>query len=259
MWGLAIAAAVADDAPDLYRDDAATLLRWAQVRYGDGDVASATRALLEVKRRADAGESIPAELLDEALVQLAEIQFGAGDVEGATRSLEWLLTRHPDATVNPYHHDSKIVLLLDAARDGLRSREAPPPKRRVYPWWGYAPFGVPQFKQGRVAEGVVFGVAQGVLVTASVASYYEITRFQGGWWSPRALSKNADVADSYAQDRILYGVNLPSSLLFYGVWIGSVVAGHRVWAAPPAVSVSVSITPDRVGFGVSAPLGGPRR
>jgi hypothetical protein len=238
--------------PDLFHWDAATLLHWAEEQYANGNAEPAASALLEVKRRAERGEVVPNEVLDEAVVQLGEIQYDGGDVDGATKNFEWLLQRHPDASVNPYHHDANLVRLFDDAREALKTRQKSA-KRKRYPWWGYAPFGVPQIAQGRVGAGVGFAVGQGLLASVSIATYYEIGQFQGAWWNRRELPIDADLAETQQYDRVLYGINLPSGLLFYGLWAWSVAAGHGAWVEDHPI-LTVQLSRDEIGFGVSGTL-----
>ena len=114
--------------------------------------------------------------------------------------------------------------------------------------------GVPQIAQGRVGPGVGFAIGQGLLLSASIGTFYEIQRFQGPWWSVRPRSKNADLAESLRYDRILYGINVPSTLMFYGLWAWSVASGHSAWVDDHPVMVTVQLSRDGIGFGIHATL-----
>jgi hypothetical protein len=237
--------------PDL-RADTPSLAGWAAQQIAEGNPDGAQQALEEVKRRVDAGEHLPPDLLDEAIVQLAEIHYAAGDTSGTATIFAWLFAHHPEATINEYHHDASLVGEFFKAKE--EARQKPKPKRPRLPWWGYAPFGAPQIGQGEVAFGAGFAVAQGLLASASLVTFFEAVRFQGPWWAVRPLPRNADPEESARHDWLLWGVNFPSTIGFYGLWLTSVAVGGRTWAEDHPITVTVTLSRDEIGFGIVGAL-----
>ena len=154
---------------------------------------------------------------------------------------------------SPYHHGEDVRALFALVREQVQQEIAarPPeviplvpvqPTRRRLPLWGYAPFGIPQLGQGRVAPGVVHAAVQGVFVAASISSYtwiVVVNRSPEGHplgWTEDQLARRVQT--------VRYGIQVPSTAIFYGAWLVSTLdaAGScpRIQRSEAALRIGLS-------------------
>ena len=163
-----------------------------------------------------------------------------GDRAAAERSFEEALERNPEQTVSLYRHTPEVVALFHQVQTRIRRApvDLPPPPpppvlpRRRLPLWGYAPFGIPQFRQGGALQGSLFLVAQLGSAAGSVALYAQIG---GHWTEEEKASKNT----------LRVAAPWPLTLGFYGAWLGSHLEARRRWRRTPTVAPMPVVTFDR--------------
>jgi hypothetical protein len=232
------------------------VLQEATRLYVSGDVRGALLLLEELQRRLDFGEKVQPDAGAEALVYLGEIYLGQGLTQRAKDAFRAALVLAPEYEVNPYHHPVEVGAYFDRMREQLQAEAAaraapPPPPPPPLPWWGYAPFGVPQLGQGQTGRGVAYGTLQLGFGAASVALMYRLRDENGTWWAPRQWTED-DYEDGWSRVQLRrWGVQYPVTIAFYAVWALSVADGRDRWRARPAVVIGT--TPS--GGGPSLTLG----
>jgi hypothetical protein len=188
----------------------------------------------------------------EALIYLGEIRYVEGDRAAADATFRLLLERDPGWRISPYEHPMDVVGAFEIVRASVQGensqRKTDRPIGPPLPWWGYAPLGVPQFKQGRIGAGAAFATVQLGLAATSVASWVWIDRLRP--------DRDADLDDATLQAtqraRLIRGaLNVPSAVAFYAVWGGSVLdAGLTHRREATKVEVGWTIAPEPGGASV---------
>ncbi|MBA2320199.1 MAG: hypothetical protein H0V89_03500, partial [Deltaproteobacteria bacterium] len=141
---------------------------------GEGDLAR--DKLRRLYFRAVSGEPVPLELSGECVIYLGEIEIERGSVEGAELVWRWLLQRDPTFPISPYHHSLEVIAQFELVRQRVVDELplAPPPEIPRYPTWGYAPFGIPQLRQGKPVRGVLYLGGQALTAGASVGVFLHL-------------------------------------------------------------------------------------
>lgn len=206
----------------------------AKTLYFQGD-ERAEPAFEQLRLRIAAGDTPPVQLQAEALIYLGELYYQNGRTTDAKIVFNHVLTLDPDFPISPYEHPMEVVGMFEMLRRGItRPPPAPAaePKKRL-PAWGYLPFGVSQFRQGRRRQGVFYACMQGVLATTSVVAFAHLHNINGGGfpasWSDQEVQRRVQLAR--------YGIQWPATIGFYAVWGASVYEGGRSWnSATPATA-----------------------
>ena len=219
----------------------------------DDELAEAKRAYLlreheraqrlfeSLVARANIQGDVPFEIEASALIFLGEIHLLAGDRKAAERAFRSVLVRDLGFQVSPYDHPTDVLWTFQSVRETIERERSQivPSAPKKYPWWGFAPMGVPQFQQKKPVRGAVYAVLQTGFAAASVAAWVVIDDLQ------RDIADNADVVgeDPARQRAILVrnAVATPSAAAFYVTWAVSVGDGAISWrrsqkAPPPTVS-----------------------
>ncbi|MCB9676846.1 MAG: tetratricopeptide repeat protein [Alphaproteobacteria bacterium] len=222
----------------------------AEINRGNDTEA---RALLEaLARRLDAGERPPTPIAHEALVYLGDLRYVAGEQDGAREAFRTVLLDEPDHVISPYHHTEDVRAFFALVRDQVEAeiaRRPPPvpvpvPKPPPVPIYAYAPLGIPQIADGRAPRGVLFGGLQLLFATTSIGTYAITKRANtdptgpGGHpfnWQPDQVPRRVAA--------LRYGVQWPSTVLFYATWAGSVLEANAEWRKAHRASATVGVTP----------------
>jgi tetratricopeptide (TPR) repeat protein len=189
------------------------------------EAAEAFRALLAAR---DRGASVPDDVWTEALIYLGEIAYLAGDRSEAEAAFRQVLEFNLDQRISPYDHPMDVIGVFELVREGVTTeRRAVPPERHPYPWWGYAPLGVPQFKQAQPVRGAFALVFQAGLAGASVGAWVAIDRLQIPTDSELPLDEAQRRADRAALLRS--ALSIPTASAFYLAWGASALDGGLTW------------------------------
>lgn len=241
-----------------FHDDLAA----AKALLFSGEAEAALEALERLAKRLDDGEKPPPPIAREALVYLGDARFGVGRIEDARAAFRRVLEDAPDHTISPYHHAEDVRALFALVREQVqRERElrerlkpVPPPPpppplpiRRKLPLWGYAPFGMPQFRQGRPGAGTTYATIQGMFAAASLGTYVWIVannrdpeKHPGGWDQETIRTR---------VQTMRWGVQIPSTAAFYATWGLSVVDGASMWSREQRAAVQIGLHPRGVMVG----------
>lgn len=245
--GVALVGGVArgDDAPP--RPDVpapADALRDAREAYVLGDFARAREGFLALVQRARNLGDVPAALEAEAWVFLGEMQLFAGDRRAAEASFRMALLADAELRLSPVEHPETVIGVVEVVRQAVRAEAEAPTVRRPLPWWGYAPFGAPQFASRKPVRGSVYLALQVGAAASSVAAWVVIDRRLAA--IPSDLSSDlADEAEAERRYAILLrdAWSIPSAAAFYVVWAASVVDAGVAWGKAPGVPSSAAVLP----------------
>ena len=198
----------------------------AKLRYFQGDIPGATEELEGLRLRVAAGEEAPLTLLGEVLIYLGEIYYLDGKSDVAESIFRELLSLDPQFPISPYEHPMEVVGIFEMLRRGyLRPAPDQPTGSKRVPAWGYAPFGVSQFRQNRRKSGALYAGAQAVLGITSVVSYVHLRQVN-------ELGPPPSWTEEQVQRRVRtqrYLIQWPATFGFYALWGASVVEGRRTW------------------------------
>jgi hypothetical protein len=215
---------------------------------GEGDLAH--ERLERLFARAVAGEAVPLALSGECAIYLGEIEMDRGLKSKADTAFTWLLQQDPNFPISPYHHPIDVVGQFEVVRKQVRDALPPvvrlPPPR--YPAWGYAPFGVPQLRQGKRVRGAIYLGAQATLAVASVGLWVDmaIANPPPGDWTGNPYGWGEDGATDRLLDR-KFRLQWPATFGFYGLWVISVLDGQSTFRAAHAGDAGVARMPLPVG------------
>lgn len=239
-----VAARAADPVASEARSDAEQVFDAARRAYLLGDVDGARERFLELVTRAGARGDVPDDLLAESYVFLGEIAWLGGQEAAADDAFRLALDLVPDLRLSSYEHPMEVIGAFELVRSARRTGppDLPPPPTKPMPWWGYAPFGVPQFGQARPARGATYATLQVLAAGSSVAAWVWIDRLQvpvdGGGLDLSLQQQRADRA-RLVRDAL----SIPSAVAFYGLWAASVGDSAITWrrdqTGPPPPRVSV--------------------
>lgn len=218
---------------------------------GETDLALAQFQRLYL--RAVAGEAIPLELSGECAIYLGEIEIEQGRYEGAEAVWRWLLLRDPGYPISPYHHPIEVIGQFEMLRKQVVDAIPPrlPAEKVRYPAWGYAPFGIPQLRQGRGVRGGLYLGGQAVLAAVSVGAWIDLALANPSR-GPFPADHPYGWTQATATQRLLerkYALNWPTTFGFYGLWVVSILDGQATFrrdqpvpeaSARPALPVGIA-------------------
>jgi len=228
----------------------------AKRMYFEGQHERSLEVFQHLRDRLDAGEEVPESQISEALQYMGEVQYQLGDRAAAWRTFEHLLKRDPEQVMSPYNHPREVVHWFELVKQRVSQATAiedlpvlSPPLRPL-PAWGYAPFGVPQLAEGRTARGVRYASLQIGLGAASIASFLYLGAVNDE-------NHPADWSDDEVVgrvNRVRYGIQWPTSIGFYVVWLTSHLDARRAWFRDQQAEITVGLAVDRslATVGISA-------
>ncbi|HMV68580.1 MAG TPA: hypothetical protein PKA64_17145, partial [Myxococcota bacterium] len=245
---------VGDD-PSRVSDDVRVRARLAigvlEYTLGDHEAAQGTLAALLATPR----DLLPPQVWSEAKIYVAEIYYMEGREEAAEATLREVLERDIDTPIYPYEHIGDIVLRYQLLRDSIvadRQQAAAAP--RPLPAWGYAPFGVPQFKQDRPVRGATYALLQVGFAATSVGSWALIARLERQYGGDHRSDTEEEQAVAQAEierARVLRsGLSFPSAAAFYLTWGASVLDGGLAWRRQRRIEMGVGVLPAPDGLHV---------
>ncbi len=237
-----------DNAPGeaIARPDAAEMVADAKQLYVGGGHTEAVEILIEVRRRVMLGDAVEPEVALEALAYLGEIYYILGQFDQARVTFREMLELDPDYTLSPLEHPIAIVGAVQQLRSQLSPPEDVAPSGPAaarsgprLPWWGYAPFGVPQLAQQRPARGVAYATLQTGFAISSVAFMAHLRSVNGTVGEP--IPHSADSYDElYGQIQVERFVGQWSTnAAFYLTWLASHLDGRHTWRDTRWVAPSV--------------------
>jgi hypothetical protein len=245
--------AVADDGaspvPTAPEADPAAELRAAREAYVLGDREVARDRFVALVQRARVRGDVPAEVRARALVYLGEIQMTSGDRRAADASFRLALAAVPDLRLSPVEHPESVIGAFEVVRSALLAEaERPPERRPPLPWWGYAPFGVSQFKQGKPVRGALYATLQAGLAAASVAAWLVVDDAVAHVPTNPTHAEEAD-AIAAREHAILVrnAFSYVTAGAFYATWAASVIDGGISWRRGHVVPTGVAVVPQRGG------------
>ena len=243
----------ADAAPTPSLDDAGNrygeVLASAKRRYFSGEHLDALDLLQSLEIRLLQGEAPGDDLRAETLVFLGEVLYVLDRTQEAVRTFHTLLRTDLEFPISPYHHPIEVVRAFERTREEIRVEQSQPPTPEPTPPYeppplplrGYLPLGIPQFSEGRVGRGLVFGSLQVGFGIASLAVYAGLDANNvGPDVHPQGWSEN-QVLNQVQNQR--YMVQWPLSIAFYGTWLWSHAEARRSWKA--AHPTPFTLTPNR--------------
>jgi len=230
----------------------------AKTAINRGANSRALALLEELSERLHSGEQPPLSIAQEALVFLGDLRYLDGDQDGAREVFHEVLLADPAHVISPYHHTQDVraffALVREQVEDEIAQRPdpipIPPPAPPPLPLVGYAPFGIPQLSEGRATSGVVFGGLQIAFAATSISTYILIDRANGPADRPGGHPFNWTREEIPQRVRALrYGVQWPSSALFYATWVASVIDANQYWnRSHRAARPVVYLTPNSIGM-----------
>lgn len=217
--------------------------------YLRGEVDEARTAFRKLVADAEATEDGAPEVWAEALMFLGEIAYLDGDRDAADAAFRLVAQALPDHRPSSYDHPDEVVgayeiVRADVATERRLRAEAARANRRPLPWWGYAPFGAPQFGQGRHARGAVYATLQVGLAAASIAAWVRIDQELKGF---DELDDNAQIGARQRAIRFRDTWSIPTAAAFYVVWGISALDGGLSWRKDQRVPDTIGVVPIRGG------------
>lgn len=251
------AESLADDDPPTPEVDAApdpaSMLQDAKEAYVLGDPDAARALLLRIVQRARRTLDVPTDVEHEALVYLGEIQYLAGDTRAAEGSFRLVLEANPAYRLSPYEHPMNVIGAFNIVRESVEEARAAARDERVpMPWWGYAPFGAPQFVQGRPVRGAVYATLQVGFAAGSIATWVVIDDAVAGI-DTRPSPANLEEAQAQRQQAVLLrdAVSIPVAAAFYVTWGASVLDAGLSWRKDRLAPRALTVTPVEGGAHVA--------
>jgi hypothetical protein len=194
-----------------------------------------------LRLRVAAGERPPKVQHAETLVYLGEIYYLEGRSDLAEQLFKEILAIDREYPISPYEHPMEVVGMFEMLRRDTARPAAPTPppipKLKRLPAWGYAPFGLPQFRQGKKAQGTIFAAAQAILAVTSVASYAHLQQING---QNGAVTWSEDVTKRRVTNE-RYLVQWPATIGFYACWGASIIQGGDQWRAEQKATPTAQI------------------
>lgn len=228
------------------------LLERARELYLLGDHAAARDALVALTSAPDT----PDPVWQQSMVYLGELLYVGGDRAAAEATFRLVLQRNPALRISPYEHPMDVIGIFEFVRDSVLAEQGRAPVQRTpMPWWGYAPFGAPQFKQHKPVRGATYLTLQVGFAAASVGAWAWIDRVRP---DPGADGDDAVAATDRAR-LIRDGFQIPAASLFYLTWGISALDAGLAWRKQH-VGPAIGWTPGPGTGSVTlhVPLGGQR-
>jgi tetratricopeptide (TPR) repeat protein len=235
----------APDEPDLEEGGYAGRLQAAKESYLLGRHAEASEAFRRLVLRAQAYGDVPVAVEAEALAFLGEIQYMRGDIDEARSTFRLLLQKDPTWHMSPWAHPPAVRGTFEAVRDEVLA-ERQQMAGKPLPWWGYAPFGIPQIGQRQPVRGGVYATLQASLAIASIVSWVWIDQVQIGEDETLSLDLQAERARSATLIR--NGMSWPTAAAFYVTWAVSIADASLSWRRQhPPLTPMVTVLPAEGG------------
>ena len=216
----------------------------AKTLYFQGHAEQALATFQSLRLRLSAGEAVDWETEAECMVFLGEVQHQLGDDEGARDTFRTILEHDLEHPISPYQHGMEVVGLFETVRRALQQERAaewipPTPTRNPMPFWGYLPFGAPQFGNKHLASGVVVASLQAAFGGISIGMHVHLNGLNGTdhpeKWTDEEVPTNIN--------GLRYGVQWPATFAFYATWIGSSAAAALQWRAKNKKTTQISVYP----------------
>lgn len=226
--------AVADDLPpeDVAAITPSRALQAAKEAYVRGEYEAAQAAFLAVVQRAQHLKDVPPDIEADAWIYLGEMRLFEGDRRAAEASFRMALQRAPERRLSPVEHPDNVIGAFEVVRTAFTDEldQAASAPRKPLPWWGYAPFGAPQFRQRRPVRGGIYAVLQAGFAAASVAAWV-VTDEALSKVNTSPSSLDADAARAQLeQGRLLRDAfSFTTAAAFYATWGISVADAGIAW------------------------------
>lgn len=192
-------------------------------------------------------DDLPRALQARTMVFLGEIALISGDLPAAEGWFMRTLQLDPTWEIDTLEHTLEVLGAFERARRRLQdSSRAPPPVRKPYPWWGYAPLGIPQFGQNKPVRGAVYLGLQAGAVAGWVGATTWVNSLTPRITDPRLPQAQRQAA----RDRALLvrqSLYYPTATLLYLSWGVSVVDGAVSWKRGLRPPDAVGIAPQPGG------------
>ncbi len=240
---------VPDPAPSSASTDPADQLEAARRTYLLGDAVSARATLQALVARAQAQHDVPWPVEADAWIYLAEIQYLADDRDAAGASFRVVLEHDPDFRISPYDHPLDVVGAFELVRTAVADERKAAARVRVpMPWWGYSPFGAPQFRAGHPVRGAVYATLQVASAGASVGAWVEI-QHQSRIVAQSSTSDPEAARQAQARAKLYRDAwSIPAATLFYVSWGASVIDAGVSWRKDRLASLGASVAPRSDGL-----------
>ncbi len=222
-------------------------LERAKMVYSEGGHTEAVELLTRLTERIEAGEEVHADDVAATYIYLGEIQYKTGDTSMAWDSFKTLLERDPTRQISPYYHPTDVIGWFEMVRRQVMQEAGPtvpPPPETIerMPAWGYAPFGIPQFRQGRPGRAAFYGTSQAVLGGASIGSWLYLEGLNQG--DPETQTE--EEFNAMINTRRLF-VQWPATFGFYAAWLASHLEARERWSAEQGPDLKVGLMPSPEG------------
>lgn len=202
----------------------------------------------------DAPEPIDALHL-KALVFLGEVAYKLGDRERSLEAFQTVLTHQPEYQISLIDHDPDAVSLFQLARVLEKQKPAPiapapptPALAPTIPAWTFAPFGVPQFKNGRPVAGAAHAVLQAAGASLSVGMFVHISKNWDRPYKPKEVQR---------ANLLRFGVQWPATALFWGSYLVSHLQARKAWKETQRlgpIAFDVRIQPNGAWVAIHVPV-----
>lgn len=211
--------------------------------YLRGEVEAAQRAFERVVYGAQiTGDD---DLWAQAMTFLGEIAYLDGDRPEADRIFRRVAQTVPSWRPSPYDHPDEVVGAYEIARTAVSELISPaeadgPFAPKALPWWGYAPLGVPQFRQQRPVRGALYATLQVGAAAASVGAWIAIDRQLQGF------EQRSEPEQRLRRDRAVLlrdAWSIPAASTFYVAWAASMIDGGLSWRRDQMNGPRVAVTP----------------
>lgn len=220
-----------------------------QYRVGDRSTSRETLGTLLATPRS----LLPWEVWAEAKVYVAELYYEEGRHEEGDASLRDVLEENEQAQISPYVHSELVYARFLLVREALFAdmQQRAETERRPLPWWGYAPFGVPQFQQGQPARGAAYAILQSGFIGLSIGSRVWITRLEAEGGGDHRNDSDEEKAEATRQitlaRQLRSGLNVPAASAFYLTWGASALDGGMSWRRRQRLEIGVGFVPQPDG------------
>lgn len=191
----------------------------------------------------------------KALVFLGEVAYKLGDRERSLEAFQTVLTFQPEYQISLIDHDPDAVSLFQLAKVLEKQKPdpvLPPPTTPTavptLPSWTFAPFGVPQFKNGRPVAGAAHAVLQAAGASLSIGMFVHISKNWDRPYKPKEVQR---------ANLLRFGVQWPATALFWGSYLASHLQARKAWKETQRVgpiAFDVRIQPDGAWVAIHVPV-----
>lgn len=223
-----------------------------QYILGDHVAARGTFGLLLATPR----ELLPFDIWKDAKLYVASFYYEDGEDQAGEATLREVLTADIQAEISVYEHSPDLCSRFDLLRGSMladRQQQLAAVKRPLR-WWGFAPFGVPQFQQDRPIRGATYALLQTSFAATSIGTWVWIRRLEAEGGGDHKSDTVEEAAEAQAQiDRaraLRSGLSFPTAAAFYLTWGASVLDGGLDWRRQGRVELGVGVIPGPDGGAV---------